>query len=83
MKYFVEFVVRALVDFPDEVDIQEVDGGDSLTYYIRLNPQDIGKVIGRNGRTISAIRNIVHAAATKVEKRVQVEILEEGAEPAS
>lgn len=82
MKYFVEFVVRALVDFPDEVDIQEVDGGDSLTYYIRLNPQDIGKVIGRNGRTISAIRNILHAAA-KVEKRVQVEILEEGAETAA
>jgi predicted RNA-binding protein YlqC (UPF0109 family) len=82
MKYFVEFVVRAVVDFPDEVDIQEVDGGDSLTYYIRLNPQDIGKVIGRNGRTISAIRNILHAAA-KVEKRVQVEILEEGAETAA
>ncbi len=74
MKYFVDFVIRALVDFPDEVDIEEIDKDQNTLFLVRLNPADIGKVIGKNGRTISAIRSVLNAAATKANKHVALEI---------
>jgi len=74
MKYFLDFVIRALVEFPDEVDIEEFDKGQNTVFVVRLNPADIGRVIGKNGRTISAIRSVLNAAATKVNKHVSLEI---------
>ena len=56
MKVFIEYVVKALVDFPEQVDIREVDGERVVVFEVRLNPSDIGKVIGKSGRTITAIR---------------------------
>ncbi len=56
MKAFVEFVVKALVDFPDQVDVREVDGERAVVYELRLNKTDIGKVIGKQGRTILIFR---------------------------
>ena len=76
MKYFVEFVVSSLVQYVEEVDVELVEKPDTLTYWVHLNTLDIGRVIGKKGRTISAIRSLCNAAAVKADKRVYVEIAE-------
>ena len=76
MKAFVEYVVKALVDHPDQVDVREVDGERVVVFELRLNPTDIGKVIGKSGRTITAIRSLLTSAAAKNGKRVMLEIIE-------
>ena len=88
MKAFVEFVVKALVDHPEQVDVKEVDGERTVVFELRLNQSDIGKVIGKSGRTITAIRSLLTSAAAKQGKRAMLEIIEpegsrtEGAAPA-
>jgi predicted RNA-binding protein YlqC (UPF0109 family) len=76
MKHFLDFVLRRLVDYPDDVDVREVDGEGLVTFFVTLHPADIGKVIGKSGRTISAIRTLLNAAGSKVDKRVVLEIVE-------
>ena len=76
MKAFIEYVVKALVDFPEQVDIREVDGERVVVFEVRLNPSDIGKVIGKSGRTITAIRTLLTSAAAKNGKRAMLEIIE-------
>jgi len=84
MKAFIEYVVKELVDFPEQVEIREVDGERALVFEVRLNPSDIGKVIGKSGRTITAIRTLLINAAAKNSKRVMLEIIEpEGGRPRS
>ena len=73
---FVEYVVKALVDYPDQVDIKEVDGERVVVFELRLNPTDVGKVIGKQGRTITAIRTLLTSAAAKHGKRAMLEIIE-------
>ncbi|MGD0015940.1 MAG: KH domain-containing protein [Verrucomicrobiia bacterium] len=76
MKAFVEFVVKALVDYPEQVEIREVDGDQVVVFELRLNQTDIGKVIGKSGRTITAIRTLLTGAAAKQGKRAMIEIIE-------
>ena len=76
MKAFIEYVVKELVDFPEQVDIREVDGDRAFVFEVRLNPGDIGKVIGKSGRTITAIRTLLTSATQKNDKRVMLEIIE-------
>ncbi len=76
MKPFVEYVVKALVDHPDEVTVTEVETERAVIFELRLNQTDIGKVIGKSGRTINAIRSLLMSAAAKHGKRVMVEIIE-------
>ncbi|MBM3860532.1 MAG: KH domain-containing protein [Verrucomicrobia bacterium] len=76
MKAFIEYVVKALVDYPDQVDVREVDGERVVVFELRLNQTDIGKVIGKSGRTISAIRVLLTSAAAKNGKRAMLEIIE-------
>ena len=76
MKAFIEYVVKELVDFPEQVDIREVDGERVVVFEVRLNPTDIGKVIGKSGRTITAIRTLLTSAGAKNGKRVMLEIIE-------
>ena len=76
MKAFIEYVVKALVDNPDQVDVREVDGERVVVFELRLNQKDIGKVIGKNGRTITAIRTLLTSAAAKHGKRAMLEIVE-------
>jgi hypothetical protein len=76
MKAFIEFVVKALVDYPEEVEIREVDGDRVVVFELRLNQTDIGKVIGKSGRTITAIRTLLTSAAAKQGKRAMIEIIE-------
>lgn len=76
MKAFIEYVVKSLVDFPEQVDVREVDGERVVVFEVRLHPTDVGKVIGRSGRTITAIRTLLASAAAKNGKRAVLEIIE-------
>lgn len=74
-KELVERIVMALVDFPDQVTVQEIAGSTAIVLEVRVAEDDIGRVIGRNGRVINAIRTVLQALAAKEGKRVTVEIL--------
>jgi len=75
MKELVEYIVKALVDKPDQVSVKETLGETVTILEIRTAPEDVGKVIGREGRIANSIRTITKAAAAKQNKRVTVEIL--------
>ena len=75
MKQLIEYLVKALVDEPDQVDIQEVPGEEATTYEVRVAPDDLGKVIGKQGRIANALRTVAKAAAMKEKKKVYVEIV--------
>lgn len=75
MKELVEMIVQALVDYPSEVVINETAGESIVILEITVSPNDVGKVIGKEGRIANAIRTVVKAAAAKHDKKVTVEIL--------
>lgn len=75
-KELVTYVARALVDDPDQVDVNMIEGEKSTILELRVSADDIGKVIGKHGRIAKAIRTILSAAATKTGKRVVLEILD-------
>lgn len=75
MKELVEVIAKALVDNPDSVQVNEISGEQSVILELRVAPEDMGKVIGKQGRIAKAIRTVVKAAATKENKRVVVEII--------
>jgi predicted RNA-binding protein YlqC (UPF0109 family) len=75
MKHFLEFVVRSLVDNPDDVQISEVTSERETGYRVGLHPADVGLVIGKGGRTISAIRSVINAA-NKAGTHLSVEVVE-------
>ena len=75
MKELVEIIAKSLVDKPEDVSVTEVTKEDSIILELRVNPDDMGKVIGKQGRIAKAIRTVVKAAAIKEEKRVVVEII--------
>lgn len=76
MKDLVEAMVKALVDDPDSVEVNEIRGTQSFTLELKVNEDDIGKIIGKKGRIIEAIRTIVRAASTKEGLRANIEIVE-------
>ncbi|MDZ7725217.1 MAG: KH domain-containing protein [candidate division KSB1 bacterium] len=76
MKEFVEYVVKHLVDSPEEVKVTEVVGETTVVYELRVNRPDMGKVIGKNGRTAHAMRVLLSAVARKAGKHATLEILE-------
>lgn len=76
MKELVEFIVKALVDDPAEVQINEVAGDKVTLFELRVAKGDIGKIIGKKGRTAAAIRVILNAVSTKQGKRAELEIIE-------
>ncbi|GAK49912.1 RNA binding protein [Candidatus Moduliflexus flocculans] len=76
MKDLIATIVRALVDHPELVDVKEVEGEQSRILELRVAKEDMGKVIGKQGRTAHAIRTILNAASAKMEKRTVLEILE-------
>ncbi|MBQ6645786.1 MAG: KH domain-containing protein [Clostridia bacterium] len=71
----VRFVARSLVDKPDAVDVREVENAESVVIELRVDPDDMGKVIGKQGRIAKSIRAVVKAATVKNEKPVFVEII--------
>lgn len=76
MKDFIEFIVKHLVDNPDQVHVNEIDGERTVVFELRVGPGDMGKVIGRRGQTAKSLRTLLAAASAKMGKRSVLEILE-------
>lgn len=76
MKDLIKFMAQALVDHPDEVDVVEIAGEQTSVIELRVAKEDLGKVIGKQGRTAKAMRTILSAASTKLHKRTVLEIIE-------
>ena len=76
LKELIEFIARSLVDKPDEVHVDEITGEQTVVLELRVAKDDLGKVIGKQGRTVKAMRAILSAAASKLRKRADLEIIE-------
>ena len=76
MKELVEYIARSLVDDPGAVSVNEIEGQSSIILELHVAPDDMGRVIGRNGRVANAIRTLLRVVAAKQGKRVNLEIIE-------
>lgn len=76
LRVLVEYLARGLVDNPQEVVVEEVDEPDALVFELKVAEPDLGKVIGKQGRTAKALRTVLSAASSKMNRRVILEILE-------
>jgi len=76
MKELIKFIAQSLVDSPDQVAVSEVLGEQTSVIELRVAKEDLGKVIGKQGRTAKAMRTILSAASTKMRKRTVLEIIE-------
>ncbi len=76
MRDLIESIAKSLVDKPEEVSVKETDGEKTTIIELRVAPEDLGKVIGKEGKTARAMRTILNAAGTKMGKRCVLEILE-------
>ncbi|MCA9954269.1 MAG: KH domain-containing protein [Ardenticatenaceae bacterium] len=78
MKDLVEYVVKSLVESPDEVSVEEIDDAAETVLELTVSGSDMGRIIGKSGRVINAIRTLAQVAAAKQGKRVSVELIETG-----
>jgi len=76
MKDLINYIAQALVDHPEEVQVTEVEGNQTSVLELKVAKEDIGKVIGKQGRTARAMRTILGAASAKIKKRTVLEIIE-------
>lgn len=76
LREVIETIAKALVDNPEEVSVKEIDGEATIVLELRVSPNDLGKVIGKQGRTARAMRTILRGAGMKLKKRFMLEILE-------
>jgi predicted RNA-binding protein YlqC (UPF0109 family) len=76
MKDLIKYIAQALVDNPDQVSVAEVEGNQTSVLELKVAKEDLGKVIGKQGRTARAMRTILSAASAKVKKRTVLEIIE-------
>jgi len=76
MKDLIKYIAQSLVDQPDQVEVSEIEGEQTSVIELKVAKEDLGKVIGKQGRTARAMRTILSAASTKVRKRSVLEILE-------
>ncbi|MFZ5569718.1 MAG: KH domain-containing protein [Thermodesulfobacteriota bacterium] len=76
MKNLIEYIVKALVDNPDQVEISVIEGKETLVLELKVAKEDIGKVIGKQGRNAKALRTILDAVSAKARKRSVLEIIE-------
>ena len=76
MRELVEIMAKALVDNPDQLEVSKISGSDTLVIELRPAREDIGKIIGKKGRNVQAMRTILNAASGKLRKRVILEIIE-------
>ncbi|PIS13804.1 RNA-binding protein [Candidatus Shapirobacteria bacterium CG09_land_8_20_14_0_10_47_13] len=72
MKEFLEFLIQSIVNYPQEVAVQEKEVADVVSLTVKANPEDIKVIIGREGRTIKAIRNLLWVIATKQGKKINI-----------
>ena len=78
MQGFIEYVVKGLVKHPEQVTVSPVDHQGNTVYELRLEPSDVGRVVGRSGKTINAIRSLLVAGSARKGTRCTLEIIEEG-----
>jgi len=76
MKELISYIARALVDHPEQVSVSEVEGNQTSVLELKVAKEDLGKVIGKQGRTARAMRTILSAASAKIKKRTVLEIIE-------
>ncbi len=76
MKDLINYIAQALVDHPEQVSVNEVEGSQTSVLELKVAKEDIGKVIGKQGRTARAMRTILSAASAKIKKRAVLEIVE-------
>jgi len=76
MKELIKYIAEALVDHPEEVSVSEVEGNQTSVLELKVAKEDLGKVIGKQGRTARAMRTILSAASAKIKKRTVLEIIE-------
>ena len=76
VKQFLEFVLRQLVEFPDEVMLWEIPNGKNTLFRVQMRQTDVGRIIGRNGQTIQAIRALLTSSAARHDQRATLEIVE-------
>ena len=76
MRDFVNFLAQSLVNSPEKVEVKELGEGKTTVIELKVAPEDLGKIIGRKGRTVKAMRALLNAAAVKRKKRVVLEVLE-------
>lgn len=76
LRELIHYVSKALVDLPDQVDVSEIVGEQTTVIELKVDKSDLGKVIGKQGRTARALRTILNAASTKLKKRSVLEIIE-------
>ncbi len=76
MKEILESIIRALVDHPDRVRVSEVDGDKTIFFELRCHPDDLGRVIGKGGKTIGAIRGVLSAIAQRAGRRTLIEVVQ-------
>lgn len=76
MREFLEFVIRQLVQFPDEMMLTEIPNGKAVVFRLQLRQTDVGRIIGRNGQTIQAIRALLNSSAARHGQRATLEIVE-------
>jgi predicted RNA-binding protein YlqC (UPF0109 family) len=77
MKELITYIAKALVDNPDEVKVTEVEGDQTSVLELKVAKEDLGKVIGKQGRTARAMRTLLSAASAKIKKRTVLEIVED------
>ncbi len=76
MKDLIDYIARALVDYPEQVSVSEIEGNQTSVLELKVAKEDLGKVIGKQGRTARAMRTILSAASAKIKKRTVLEIIE-------
>ncbi len=76
MKDLIRFIAQELVDFPDQVSVEEIEGSQTSVIELNVAKEDLGKVIGKQGRTARAMRTLLSAASAKAKKRMVLEIIE-------
>lgn len=81
LKDLTEYLVKSLADHPEEVELQEREEDDTVLIELKISPDDLGKIIGKNGNTINAIRTVLQTAASSHKKRAKLEVLGQGEIP--
>jgi predicted RNA-binding protein YlqC (UPF0109 family) len=76
VKDLIEFIAKKMVEHPEDVQVRLIEGEESQNYELQVNPEDMGRIIGRSGRTAKAIRTLVSSAAAKAKVYVNLEIVE-------
>jgi hypothetical protein len=76
MKDFVAYIIKNLLDLPDAVDVNIIEGEQGTVVEVKVSPQDVGKIVGRQGRTIKALRTIAMTVGARVGRRVRLEVIQ-------